>query len=264
MQEVPKRYDPKAIEKQWYDYWTGHKLFETFPDPDKKSFTIMMPPPNVTGRLHMGHALQGSVQDALIRIKRMQGYEALWLPGTDHAGIATQNVVEKNLKQNEGRTRHDVGRDEFIDKVWEWKDEYGAIIIDQMKQLGTSCDWSKERFTMDDGFSRAVQEVFVKLYDEGLIYRGNYLVNWCPVDMTALSDEEVDDLEKDGHLWYVRYPLADDPEQSITIATTRPETMLGDTAIAVHPDDERYQNLIGRRVTLPLVGRNFLSSPTTM
>ena len=215
----------------------------------------MMPPPNVTGRLHMGHALQGSVQDALIRIKRMQGNEALWLPGTDHAGIATQNVVEKNLKQNEGRSRHDVGRDEFIDKVWEWKDEYGAIIIDQMKKLGTSCDWSKERFTMDEGFSRAVQEVFVKLYNEGLIYRGNYLVNWCPVDMTALSDEEVDDIEKDGHLWYVRYPIADDPEQSITIATTRPETMLGDTAIAVHPDDERYQNLIGRHVTLPLIGR---------
>ena len=255
MQEIPKRYDPKAIEKRWYDYWTEHSLFETHPDPNKKPFTIMMPPPNVTGRLHMGHALQGSVQDSLIRIKRMQGYEALWLPGTDHAGIATQNVVEKNLKQNEGLTRHDVGREPFVDKVWEWKKEYGEIIINQMKKLGTSCDWSKERFTMDEGFSRAVQEVFVKLYNEGLIYRGNYLVNWCPVDMTALSDEEVDDVEKDGHLWYVKYPLADNPEQSITIATTRPETMLGDTAIAVHPDDERYQDLIGRRVTLPLVGR---------
>ncbi len=255
MPEIPKRYDPKAIEERWYDYWTEHKLFETHPEPDKKPFTIMMPPPNVTGRLHMGHALQGSVQDSLIRIKRMQGLEALWLPGTDHAGIATQNVVEKNLKQKDGLSRHDVGRDAFIDKVWEWKNEYGAIIIDQMKKLGTSCDWSKERFTMDEGFSRAVQEVFVKLYNEGLIYRGNYLVNWCPVDMTALSDEEVDDVEKDGHLWYVKYPLADDPVQSITIATTRPETMLGDTAIAVHPDDERYQKLIGRKVILPLTGR---------
>ncbi len=255
MQEIPKRYDPKAIEQRWYDYWTENRLFEAHPDPRKKPFTIMMPPPNVTGRLHMGHALQGSVQDALIRIKRMQGYQALWLPGTDHAGIATQNVVERSLKQQKGISRHDMDRGSFVDKVWEWKEEYGAIIIEQMKKLGTSCDWSRERFTMDEGFSRAVQEVFVRLYNEGLIYRGNYLVNWCPVDRTALSDEEVDDLEQDGFLWYVKYPLADEPDQSITIATTRPETIPGDTAVAVHPDDERYRNLVGRQVILPLTGR---------
>ncbi|HKJ45318.1 MAG TPA: valine--tRNA ligase [Balneolales bacterium] len=255
MQEIPKKYDPKTIEKRWYSYWTNHNLFEAKPNPDKKPFTIMMPPPNVTGRLHMGHALQSSVQDALIRIKRMQGFEALWLPGTDHAGIATQNVVEKTLKKEEGKNRHDVGRQKFVEKVWEWKDEYGAIIIDQMKQLGTSCDWGRQRFTMDEGFSRAVQEVFVSLYDEGLIYRGNYLVNWCPVDMTALSDEEVDDAERNGHLWYVRYPIIDSDDEYIVIATTRPETMLGDSAIAVHPEDERYKHLIGKKVKLPLMDR---------
>jgi valyl-tRNA synthetase len=255
MQEIPKKYDPKTIEKRWYSYWTDNNLFEAKPNPDKKPFTIMMPPPNVTGRLHMGHALQSSVQDALIRIKRMQGFEALWLPGTDHAGIATQNVVEKTLKKEEGKNRHDIGRQKFVEKVWEWKDEYGAIIIDQMKQLGTSCDWGRQRFTMDEGFSRAVQEVFVSLYNEGLIYRGNYLVNWCPVDMTALSDEEVDDIERNGHLWYVRYPIIDSNDEHIIIATTRPETMLGDSAIAVHPEDERYQHLIGKKVKLPLMNR---------
>ncbi len=254
MQEIPKKYDPQSIEQQWYSYWMDNELFVTKPDKNKKPFTIMMPPPNVTGRLHMGHALQGSVQDALIRMKRMQGYEALWLPGTDHAGIATQNVVEKTLKKNEGKSRHDLGREQFIEKVWEWKDEYGAIIIDQMKKLGTSCDWSKLRFTMDDGFSRAVQDVFVKLYNEGLIYRGYYLVNWCPADMTALSDEEVDDVERNGHLWYIRYPV-EGSDDSIMIATTRPETMLGDSAIAVHPDNEQFKHLIGKKAILPLAGR---------
>jgi len=254
MQEIPKKYDPNTIENRWYSYWMDNELFKAKPNPDKKPFTIMMPPPNVTGRLHMGHALQSSVQDALIRIKRMQGYEALWVPGTDHAGIATQNVVERTLKKEEGKNRHDVGREKFVEKVWEWKDEYGAIIINQMKMLGTSCDWSHQRFTMDKGFSRAVQEVFVSLYNEGLIYRGNYLVNWCPVDMTALSDEEVDDVERNGHLWYVRYPIVGSDDH-IIIATTRPETMLGDSAIAVHPDDERYQNLIGKKVILPLMNR---------
>ncbi len=255
MQEIPKKYDPQSIEQQWYSYWMDNELFVTKPDKNKKPFTIMMPPPNVTGRLHMGHALQGSVQDALIRMKRMQGFEALWLPGTDHAGIATQNVVEKTLKKNEGKSRHDLGREQFIEKVWEWKDEYGAIIIDQMKKLGTSCDWSKLRFTMDDGFSRAVQDVFVKLYNEGLIYRGYYLVNWCPADMTALSDEEVDDVERNGHLWYIRYPV-EGSDEFIMIATTRPETMLGDSAIAVHPDNEQFKHLIGKNAILPLVGRN--------
>lgn len=255
MQEIPKKYDPESIEQRWYEYWTENRLFHTVPDPDKKPFTIMMPPPNVTGRLHMGHALQSSVQDALTRIMRMKGFEALWLPGTDHAGIATQNVVEKTLKKEEGKSRHDIGRKKFVEKVWKWKDEYGAIIIDQMKKLGTSCDWDRQRFTMDDGFSRAVQDVFVHLFNEGLIYRGNYLVNWCPVDMTALSDEEVDDVERNGHLWYIRYPLAGNPDKQIIIATTRPETMLGDTAIAVHPDDDRYTDLIGKNVILPLMKR---------
>ncbi|MEQ9105050.1 MAG: valine--tRNA ligase [Rhodothermales bacterium] len=247
-------YDPAAIEQKWYRYWEENDLFRTNADSAKPPHVIVMPPPNVTGRLHMGHALQDTVQDALTRIRRMQGFEALWVPGIDHAGIATQNVVEKTLKKDEGKNRHDLGRDAFIDKVWEWKEEYGGIILDQKRRLGDSCDWSKERFTMDDGFSRAVQDVFVRLYEQGLIYRGEYLINWCPVDMTALSDEEVDNVERNGHLWYVRYDLVDAPG-SITVATTRPETMLGDTAIAVHPEDDRYAALVGKHVRLPLTDR---------
>jgi valyl-tRNA synthetase len=247
-------YDPAAIEQKWYRYWEENDLFRTSADSAKPPHVIVMPPPNVTGRLHMGHALQDTVQDALTRIRRMQGFEALWVPGIDHAGIATQNVVEKTLKKEEGKNRHDLGREAFIDKVWEWKEEYGGIILDQKRRLGDSCDWSKERFTMDDGFSRAVQDVFVRLYEQGLIYRGEYLINWCPVDMTALSDEEVDNVERNGHLWYVRYDLVDAPG-SITVATTRPETMLGDTAIAVHPEDDRYAALVGKQVRLPLTDR---------
>ncbi len=249
----PKAYDPKAIEAKWYPYWMENGFFRAAPNPDKAPHTIMMPPPNVTGRLHMGHALQGTVQDALTRIRRMQGYESLWMPGIDHAGIATQNVVSRMLKK-QGTSRHEIGREAFVEKVWDWKNEYGAIIIDQYKKLGTSCDWDRTRFTMDDGFTHAVQTVFVKLYQQGLIYRGNYLVNWCPVDQTALSDEEVTNVERDGHLWYIRYPLADG-SGDLTIATTRPETMLADTAVAVHPDDERYQHLIGTSVMLPLMNR---------
>ncbi len=247
-------YDPTKIEQKWYRYWEENGFFKAEVNPDKEPFVIPMPPPNVTGRLHMGHALQDTVQDTLTRLRRMQGYEALWIPGLDHAGIATQNVVERELKKNEGIDRHALGREGFLKRVWEWVEEYGGIILQQKRRLGDSCDWSKERFTMDEGFSRAVQEVFVKLYEEGLIYRGNYLVNWCPMDRTALSDEEIDNVERDGFLWYIRYPLAEG-EGSITIATTRPETMLGDTAIAVHPDDERYKHLVGKKVRLPLLGR---------
>ena len=266
-------YDPTQIEARWYRYWERRGFFHARPTPGKEPFTIVMPPPNVTGRLHMGHALQDTIQDALTRMRRMQGFETLWMPGLDHAGIATQNVVEKTLKEATGRDRHALGRDAFVEKVWDWKAEYGDIILQQKRRMGVSADWARSRFTMDEGFTRAVQEVFVRLYDEGLIYRGHYLVNWCPVDGTALSDEEVDNVEREGHLWYVRYPLAQPVEQAdavgaqlisplpgaphgyITVATTRPETILGDTAIAVHPDDERYAPLVGRRVRVPFVDR---------
>ncbi|MFW5955130.1 MAG: valine--tRNA ligase [Rhodothermales bacterium] len=250
-------YDPSDIEQKWYEYWERSGFFRARTDSPKESHTIMMPPPNVTGRLHMGHALQDTIQDALTRIRRMQGYESLWMPGLDHAGIATQNVVERTLKSEEGKDRHDYGRDKFIERVWDWKNEYGGVILQQKRRLGDSCDWDRERFTMDEGFSRAVQEVFVRLYDDGLIYRGDYLVNWCPTDRTALSDEEVDNIDREGHLWHIRYPL-EDGSGSIVIATTRPETMLGDTAIAVHPDDERYTELIGKRVRIPLIERSVL------
>ncbi|PSQ76993.1 MAG: valine--tRNA ligase [Bacteroidetes bacterium QH_8_67_23] len=275
------QYDPTAIEARWYDFWEKGGFFraDEFRADERSErapFTVMMPPPNVTGRLHIGHALQSTIQDALTRIARMKGREALWQPGLDHAGIATQNVVERRLREEDGQTRHDLGREQFVGRVWEWKEEYGDIITDQMRRLGVSCDWSRRRFTMDEGFTRAVQEVFVKLYEEGLIYRGDYLVNWDPENRTALSDEEVDNEERAGHLWYVRYPLAGaarndvatrdraslpgdaDAETNrpyLTIATTRPETMLGDTAIAVHPEDERYAHLIGQTVTLPLLER---------
>ncbi len=259
-QHIPKQYDPESIEERWYDYWVEHGHFRAEVDEESQPFTIMMPPPNVTGRLHIGHALQSSVQDAVIRIKRMQGYQALWLPGTDHAGIATQNVVERNLKQKEGKNRHDIGREAFVERAWDWKERYGEIIIDQMKRLGTSCDWSRERFTMDEGLSEAVQESFIRLYNEGLIYRGNYLVNWCPVDQTALSNEEVDHKEVNGHLWYVKYQLSDETAEKtgrdyIEIATTRPETIPADTAIAVNPGDERFKDFIGGKAFNPTNGR---------
>ena len=259
--EIPKKYDPKAIEDQWYDYWMKHRMFEAHEESGKEPFTIMMPPPNVTGALHMGHALQGAVQDALTRLKRMQGYEALWLPGTDHAGIATQNVVERELKKIEKKSRHDIGREAFVQKVWEWKEKYGAIITKQYSKLGVSCDWSRERFTMDEGLSHAVQETFIRLHNEGLIYKGNYLVNWCPVDMTAISDEEVEHVERKGHMWHVSYPLDESTatrsgKTHITIATTRPETIPADTAVSVHPDDERYKDMVGGKVIIPTTGRS--------
>lgn len=258
--EVPSRYNPESIEDRWYEYWLKNRHFQAATDPDKEPFTIMMPPPNVTGALHMGHALQGAVQDAIIRLRRMQGYQALWLPGTDHAGIATQNVVERELKKKERKTRHDVGREAFVNKVWEWKDKYGAIITRQYSKLGVSCDWSRERFTMDEGLSRAVQQTFIRLHEEGLIYKGNYLVNWCPVDMTAISDEEVDHVEQKGHMWHVSYPLDSETaartgQTHLTIATTRPETIPADTAVSVHPDDERYKVLVGGFVIVPSTGR---------
>ena len=247
-------YDPSALESTWYAYWEESGFFGTRSDRPNPPHVVMMPPPNVTGRLHMGHALQDTIQDALTRLRRMQGFEALWMPGKDHAGIATQNVVERTLKAEEGLTRHDLGRDAFIDRVWDWVGEYGDIILQQKRKLGDSCDWDRERFTLDDRYARAVQDVFVRLYEDGLIYRGDYLVNWDPENQTALSDEEVDNVERDGSLWYVRYPLSDGSGY-LMIATTRPETMLGDTAIAVHPEDERYTHLVGKTVVVPLVGR---------
>lgn len=249
-----KAYNPADIESKWYAFWEENGFFEASVHEDRNPHTIMMPPPNVTGRLHMGHALQSTIQDILTRMRRMQGFESLWMPGLDHAGIATQNVVEKAIKKEQHKSRHDLGREKFIEHVWEWKNEYGGIIVDQSKKLGVSCDWSRQRFTMDEGFTAAVQKVFVDLYNEGLIYRGNYLVNWCPIDMTALSDEEVDNVERNGSLWYIKYPLVDE-SGFVTVATTRPETMFGDSAIAVNPDDERYSGLIGKEVRLPLTDR---------
>ena len=248
-------YDPKATESRWYEYWESQGFFRADRRSGRSPHTIMMPPPNVTGALHMGHALQDTIQDALTRMRRMQGREALWMPGKDHAGIATQNVVERALKKKESKTRFDVGREAFVEKIWEWVDEYGDRILRQKRRLGDSCDWERERFTMDTGYVKAVQTVFVKLYEAGLIYRGNYLVNWCPVDRTALSDEEVDNVERDGFLWHIRYPMVDGSGH-VTVATTRPETMLGDVAVAVHPSDERYAALVGRQVQLPLTHRS--------
>jgi len=262
-----KSYDPKAVESKWYDLWIERGYFHAEVDPDKKPYTIVIPPPNVTGSLHIGHAFNNTLQDVTIRRKRMQGYAALWLPGTDHAGIATQNVVERELAK-EGLTRQDVGREGFIERVWEWKAQYGETIINQLKVLGCSCDWDRERFTFDEPYTRAVRAVFKKLYDEGLIYRGSYIINWCPRCRTALSDIEVEHEDKPGKLWYIRYPLkeheeykenkddsAGDKKKFVTVATTRPETMLGDTAVAVNPKDKRYKDLVGEILVLPLMGR---------
>ncbi len=245
-------YDPERIEGKWYRYWEERGFFHAEVSP-RAPHTIVMPPPNVTGRLHMGHALQDTVQDALTRLRRMQGYEALWMPGLDHAGIATQNVVERTLKEQDGTTRHDLGREAFVDRVWDWKEEYGDIILQQKRRMGASADWERTRFTMDEGFTRAVQEVFVRLYNEGLVYRGAYLVNWDPDNQTALSDEEVDNVEREGSLYYVRYPLTDGGH--MLVATTRPETIMGDTAIAVNPDNEATQPYIGKTARVPFIGR---------
>ncbi len=251
---IDKGYEPGNIEKKWYDFWLEKKYFHAEDSSQKKPYAIVIPPPNVTGSLHMGHALNNTLQDVLIRYKRMDGYNTLWMPGTDHAGIATQHVVEKNLK-TEGADRHDLGREKFIERVWKWKEEYGGFIINQLKRLGSSCDWERERFTMDEGLSKAVREVFVRLYDDELIYRGNYIINWCPVCRTALSDLEVEYSEKKGGLYHIKYPYADDPSQGVVVATTRPETMLGDTAVAVNPNDERYAALKDKTVILPLMER---------
>ena len=254
MKELPKVYDPKQVEKKIYDMWMRGGYFAGKADPDKKPFSIVMPPPNVTGQLHMGHALDATLQDILTRYKRMQGYAALWVPGTDHAGIATQIKVEEMLRKEEGLTRYDLGRDAFLERVWAWKKQYGNRIVEQQKSLGVSCDWDRSRFTMDEGCSKAVRETFCELYEKGLIYKGNRIINWCPHCRTALSDAEVEYKDMPGSFWYIRYPLKDSDDY-LTIATTRPETMLGDTGIAVNPADERYQHLVGKTAILPLVGR---------
>jgi valyl-tRNA synthetase len=253
---LAKAYSPQEVEKKWYALWERNRLFHSEPNPSKKPYTIVIPPPNVTGVLHMGHILNNTIQDAYIRYKRMAGFEACWIPGTDHAGIATQNVVEKAL-QKDGKTRHDLGREQFVGRVWEWKREYGGVIIKQLRTLGCSCDWEREKFTMDPNLSFAVREVFVRLYEEGLIYRGKYIVNWCPKDHTAISDDEVSYAEQPSKLFYIRYPVkgATRTAAHLTVATTRPETMLGDTAVAVNPQDDRYRDLIGKTAILPLAER---------
>ena len=253
-EELAKNYNPSEFEDRIYEKWNESGYFKPDEDSKKPPFSIVIPPPNVTGQLHMGHALDQTLQDILIRTKRMQGYSALWIPGTDHAGIATQIKVEENLRVNEGLTRYDLGRDKFLERVWDWKNQYGGRIINQLKKLGSSCDWTRERFTMDDGCSKAVKEVFVNLYNKGLIYRGFRIINWCPNCRTALSDAEVEYSEQAGSFWHISYPVKGSDEY-VTVATTRPETMLGDTAVAVHPEDERYAHLIGKMLVLPLVGR---------
>ena len=253
--ELAKVYSPSEFEKDIYQMWLDRKYFHAEPDSKKQPFTIVIPPPNVTGQLHMGHALDETLQDILIRYKRMQGFNALWVPGTDHAGIATQIKVEQVLREEEGLSRYDLGREKFLERVWDWKNHYGDRIVNQLKKLGSSCDWDRERFTMDEGCSKAVKEVFVNLYNKGLIYRGNRIINWCPKCVTALSDAEVEYSEDEGFFWHIRYPIKDSDGEYIEIATTRPETLLGDTAVAVNPDDERYTHLVGKMLILPLVGR---------
>ncbi|HTR80843.1 MAG TPA: valine--tRNA ligase [Bacteroidota bacterium] len=253
MQELPKSYAPQEVEDKWYQFWESNGFFHGVPNKQKTPYTVVIPPPNITGILTMGHVLNNTLQDVFVRWRRMQGYETCWVPGTDHAGIATQHVVEKSLMK-EGIVRREMGREQFVQRVWQWKELYGGTIIKQLRKLGTSCDWQRERFTMDKGLSDAVQEVFVRLYNKGLIYKGKYIVNWCPKDHTALSDDEVNFSESNGHLWYLHYPL-ESGDGHITVATTRPETMLGDTAVAVNPKDERYAHLVGKKVRLPLAHR---------
>lgn len=258
--QLPTTYDPKSVEEKWYTAWEKSRYFHAAANEEVKkdkvygrTYSIVMPPPNVTGSLHLGHALDNTLQDILIRWRRMQGYHTLWLPGTDHAGIATQARVEEQLAA-EGLSKYDLGREKFLERVWEWKAQYGDRITRQLRKLGTSCDWERERFTLDEGCSAAVQEVFVRLYEKGLIYQGNYIINWCPKCQTTISDIEVEHETRSGNLWHISYPVIDG-EEAIIVATTRPETMLGDTAVAVHPDDERYRHLIGKRVNLPLMNR---------
>jgi len=252
--EIPKQYNPKETEDKWYKFWEENNLFAAKVNPAKKPYTIVIPPPNVTGILHMGHALNNTIQDILIRYQRMQGKEALWMPGTDHAGIATQNVVEKAIAK-EGLKRQDLGREKFIQRVWLWKEQYGSTIIRQLKKLGASCDWPRERFTMDEEYSKAVKNAFVILWGKGLIYQDDKIINWCPRCQTALSDEEAPHRELQGNLYYLRYPLKDNPQECVVVATTRPETLLGDTAVAVNPKDKRYKKLVGKTLILPLINR---------
>lgn len=253
MKNLPKRYNPKDFEDKIYDYWNSNNYFEAYVDKEKEPYTIMMPPPNVTGNLHMGHALNNTIQDVLIRWKRMEGYQALWLPGTDHASISTEAKVVQRLKE-QNISKEDIGREKFIEESWKWTEEYGGNIKKQLKKLGVSCDWSREKFTLDKDLSKAVQEVFIKLYEKGLIYRGDRIINWCPSCNTAISDAEVEHEESKGKIWHIRYPIKDS-DDSIIIATTRPETILGDLAIAVNPEDDRYTELVGKKAILPLVGR---------
>ncbi len=253
MKDIAKTYNPAEVEDRIYDFWVKGNYFHAEADENKKPYTIVIPPPNITGQLHMGHALDNTLQDILIRFRRMQGYSALWMPGTDHASIATEAKIVEAMKA-EGITKEDIGRDGFLERAWAWRDKFGSRIISQLKKLGSSCDWERERFTMDEGCSKAVKEVFVRLYEKGLIYRGERIINWCPHCKTSISDAEVTYEEKDGSFWHLRYPLTDGSGY-VELATTRPETMMGDTAVAVHPDDERYKNIIGKTVTLPIMNR---------
>ena len=254
MKELEKTYDPSQIEDRLYRKWEEKKYFHAEVDRSKKPFTIVMPPPNVTGQLHMGHALDNTMQDILIRFKRMQGYSALWQPGTDHAAIATEVKVTEKLKE-QGIDKKEIGREEFLKHAWAWKEEYGNRIVSQLKKMGSSADWDRERFTMDEGCSRAVKEVFVRLYDKGYIYKGSRIINWCPVCKTSISDAEVIHEEQDGYFWHINYPVVGEPGRFVEIATTRPETLLGDTAVAVNPDDERYTDIVGKMLELPLTDR---------
>ena len=251
--ELAKTYDPQEVEDRIYDFWLNGGYFHATVDPEKKPYTIVIPPPNITGQLHMGHAMDETLQDILIRWRRMQGYSALWLPGTDHASIATEAKIVEAMRQ-EGLTKEDLGREKFLERAWAWKEKYGGRIVEQLKKLGSSCDWERERFTMDEGCNKAVREVFVRLYNKGLIYRGERIINWCPHCKTSISDAEVEFAEKDGNFWHIRYPFQDGSGY-LELATTRPETMLGDTAVAVHPDDPRYKDIVGKMLILPLVGR---------
>ena len=256
MSELAKAYEPQAVEEKWYAWWLQQGHFVADPYSPKPAYSIVIPPPNVTGVLTLGHVLNNTIQDILARRARLTGHEVLWLPGTDHAGIATQTVVERKLRKEEKKTRHDLGREEFLRRVWEWKEKHGGIIIEQLKKLGCSCDWSRERFTMDAAYARRVQEVFVDLYQKGLIYRGKRMVNWCPVSLTALSDEEVIPKPQKGYLYYFKVEVVGAPGLFLEIATTRPETIMGDTAVAVNPRDQRYAHLIGGSIRRPLPVEN--------
>jgi len=251
--ELAKVYDPGSVEDRTYAFWQEGNFFHAEVDPEKEPYTIVIPPPNITGQLHMGHALDQTLQDVLIRWRRMQGRSALWLPGTDHASIATEAKIVAAMKE-EGLTKEELGREKFLERAWAWKEKYGGRIVEQLKKLGSSCDWDRERFTMDEGCSEAVLEVFIRLYEKGYIYKGSRIINWCPVCKTSISDAEVLHEEQAGHFWHINYPIKDS-DRFVEIATTRPETMLGDTALAVNPEDERYQDIIGKTVILPLVGR---------